>query len=822
MAGKTLSSGRFRDRAAAGASSSISTVRRILRAGTIREIVAIGLIATVAFLILSIASHDPADAAGAVWPSNETASNLGGEVGASLVSFLYMHFGVATFMVAGLLGIWAIILFLRQNLSAWPVKLAAAVLAVGALAGFFGGDTNTPLAMPSTGGIVGAWLFGALSSTVGLTGTYLALGAVVLTSVLVATDVLFYPLVRDFFRPQAEEDDEPSAGEMFLRNQEASTESESLQSDTKTVAGRMLGLLGIGNSEPAQAVLEPVIEVEPDEELPRDDLVVSLDQGGSAVAADSAPVRPAPKPAPARRPAPKVTDQQPDIEELAKHYTAPELTLLNDGKKADESKMRDEFRANVDQIVDVLSHFKIEAEVVDVRRGPTITLYELKVPPNVPVKRVIAREPELSMMLDGQKVRVIPPRPGRSTIGVEVPNRNRDMVSLKEVVASPEFQKAAKGMQLPLALGLDAEGKPLVRDLAASPHLLIAGTTGSGKSVVQNVILLSLMMSRHWQDVRFFLIDPKSVELTPYQDLGFLGTPVITDMSEAVATFEWLVDEMERRYDLFARTRTKKITEFNELPIEERRKRYAERGGDPEEIPDRLPYLVTMVDELADMLMVNADTRIDELICRVAQKARAAGIHLILATQRPSVDVLTGLLRSNIPARVAFKVPSLIDSRTIINQGGAEKLLGKGDMLIDWNDGNGLMRAQSAFCDNMEIERLCSDVRDKTALAYLCNPASKRSGGGAGSAASRHERFDEAVEAVLTSGRASAQFLRSALRIGYSAATTIIMEMEMAGVLGPSRGSKEREILLTMDEWLAMKDGGGAASEDDDEWSDAA
>jgi len=845
MAGKALTSARLSD-ASVQPTSSASALRRLVEGGILREAFAIGLLISVAFLVLSMVSFDAADVAGAVWPVNSQPANLGGRFGAEVVRACYFHLGVSSFLMVGLLGIWAGMVFLRRNLPSWPLKLVGALLAVVAFAGFFGAASSGSVVMPTSGGVVGAWLNQTLSENFGITGTYLVLGFISVVSTLLATDILFYPMLRDFFRgsePSPEDADAyfESSSSLSDLQQAARGSGESVAVRSPGMGYRLLQFLGLRSADAQasgsiSAASSTVADSAVADAALAMDVVVSLEPNAGTIATESlstaavaietptaakvAAVAAKEKDTAARarkpRKASEPGEEAPSLGELAKMYVLPEAELLEEGKKADPAKAQREVEANKGLIIGTLKHFNIDAEIVDVRRGPTISMYEIKVPHGTPVKRVISREIELAMMLQVEKIRVVTINE-RSTIGIEVPNRVRDTVSLREVVRSQEFKDGIKTMQIPIALGLDSQGRPLIRDLAKTPHLLIAGTTGSGKSVVQNVILLSMLLSRHWQDVRLLLIDPKSVELTPYQDLGFLACPVISDSTKAVGAFEWLVEEMERRYSLLANTRTKKITEFNELSLKERQTRYAERGGDPEEMPEKLPYIVAMVDELADLMMVNADTRIDELICRIAQKARAAGIHLILATQRPSADVVTGLIKANIPARIGFKLPTQVDSRTIINATGAEKLLGLGDMLVDWNDGHGLMRAQSAYCDNKEIERICQDVRRQTVVDYYTDPNTRNinTDGELIGGQPKHEKFDEAVIQVLTTGRASAQMLRSALRVGYNAATTLILQMEMAGILGPARGSKEREILVTLDEWQSKCQSSSGSDESD-------
>lgn len=857
MAGKMMTSQRISMRA----ESALSAIRKAMKGGLGREIVALGLMISVAFLVLSVASYDPADSAEAVWPHNGAdgaPANMGGRIGAWLIGVCYTYIGMATHLLIAMLAIHAAMVFFRRKIDGWPLKLAGAALGLFAFAAFFGGSMTGSQSMPTSGGVVGALLFDALSGNFGLTGTYLILTFVTVVSLLMATDVMFYPMLREFLNggerdiqaelqeeaslafngkgdaaildadgPQAHEPAKPSRGlatrllAIFARfDAEEKSRKKAAKAEAKAVA--------LAESEGGVAVADP--EVRPIKKQKLKDEVVSGPEGDdddqqddqdeeAQAGADNKQAAPLERTTPknnaaakraAREKAAALKKQQAEAaKQFAANYTLPSNDILEHGRKVEGSKVKGEITTNASEIVNTLSHFKIEAEVIDVQRGPTITTYELKTPPNVQVKKIVSLETQLLMMLRAPQLRIQAPIPGRNTVGIEVPNRDRDTVSLREVVESDAFRAAEKKMQLPIALGLDSMGEPMIRDLAKAPHLLIAGTTGSGKSVIQNVILTSLLLTRHYDDVRLMLVDPKSVELTPYEDLRHLITPVITDMSKAVTAFEWLVEEMERRYDMFAKTRTRKISEFNELEYAERCKRFEAKGGNPADLPRKMPCIVAMVDELADMMMVNADTRVDELICRIAQKARAAGIHLILATQRPSADVVTGLIKANVPARIGFKLPTAVDSRTIIAALGCEKLLGMGDMLVDWNDGKGLMRAQSAFSDTPEIESICGHVREQAPVDYLVTEKKLERASSDDNMIGgqpKHEKLDEAIDMVLSQGRASAQFLRSALRIGYNAATTIVMQMEMLGILGPARGSKEREILMTAEEWKGLQE----------------
>ncbi|MCA8944712.1 MAG: DNA translocase FtsK, partial [Planctomycetes bacterium] len=435
---------------------------------------------------------------------------------------------------------------------------------------------------------------------------------------------------------------------------------------------------------------------------------------------------------------------------------------------------------------------------------------EMEIPPDVMINKITRYKDNLALNLRVSTVRMVTTA-GKSTIGVEVPNHTRDMVGFREILESPELEEARKKMELPMAFGKDALGQTIVRDLANMPHLLVGGATGQGKSVFENVMLASLLMCCTPYQLRLVMVDPKQVEFTPYQDVPHLLAPVIDDSRRAVSVFEWVVEEMERRYTLLKNTGVRKISEFNELSERELNKRLKEKDIDPDEVPNQLPYIVCIVDELADMMLVAADTKVDELIARIAAKARAAGIHLILVTQSPRSDVLTGLIKANIPARVSLRVNTGTESRIVLDQTGAEDLLGKGDLLMVMPGEPKALRAQSAYIADDELNRMLDNLRSQLKPNYVIDPnnlAEPGQSGGGGSVGELDPDFIRAVDEVMSAGRGSASFLRTAMGLGHTRATRIIIQMEKCNILGPSRGSKEREILISFEEWEARKNSG--------------
>ena len=454
-----------------------------------------------------------------------------------------------------------------------------------------------------------------------------------------------------------------------------------------------------------------------------------------------------------------------------------------------------------------LKDFNITAQVVAVHPGPVITRYEIEPAPGTKASQITNLSRDLARSLSVTSVRVVEVIPGKTTIGLEIPNAEREIVRLVEVLQSKVYSQAKS--PLTLALGKDISGQPVVADLAKMPHLLVAGTTGSGKSVAINAMILSLLYNATPEEVRLIMIDPKMLELSVYDGIPHLLAPVVTDMKEAATALRWCVAEMERRYKLMAALGVRNIAGFNKKVKEARARGEPLRDpfhdgaleGQPAPELETLPTIVVVVDELADMMMI-VGKKVEELIARLAQKARAAGIHLILATQRPSVDVITGLIKANIPSRIAFQVSSRIDSRTILDQQGAEQLLGQGDMLY-LPPGTGLpIRVHGAFVADAEVHRVVEDLRAKGSPDYVEEvlKGGTEEGGGLpgaveGSVEETDELYDQAVAYVLESRRASISAVQRKLKIGYNRAARMIEEMERVGIVGPLQPNGSREVL---------------------------
>ena len=500
---------------------------------------------------------------------------------------------------------------------------------------------------------------------------------------------------------------------------------------------------------------------------------------------------------------PKV--KQDEMFEMAGVGPVPHMDLLDDRSLDDASGYSAESLETMSRQLELkLKEFGVEVEVVSVLPGPVVTRFEVQPAAGVRAQKITTLAKDLARSLAVISVRVVEVIPGKSVVGIEIPNENREMVRLKEVFASPEYEKSKS--PLTLALGKDVAGAPAVTDIGRMPHLLIAGTTGSGKSVGVNAMLMSILYKAAPEDVRLILVDPKMLELSVYEGIPHLLTPVVTDVTQAGHALNWCVGEMERRYQLMAALGVRNLAGYN------RHVRDAEKSGEPianplvddggDEALAPLPFILVVIDEFADMMMV-VGKQVEQLIARIAQKARAAGIHLVLATQRPSVNVITGLIKANIPARISFQVSSRVDSRTILDQGGAEQLLGHGDMLFLPPGTSVPSRVHGAFVADEEVHRVVEDWKLRGEPNYLSEVLT---GGStppfveiepeAGSAEQDDSLYDEAVEFVIQSRRASISSVQRKLRIGYNRAARLIEAMEEAGVVTPMNSNGNREVLV--------------------------
>jgi len=503
---------------------------------------------------------------------------------------------------------------------------------------------------------------------------------------------------------------------------------------------------------------------------------------------------------------PRVVEEIP-LAPGAEHFSLPSIDLLEDPVPYDEARLYRVVKEKAEILSRTLEEFGVNAKVVNVETGPVVTQYELELGPGVKVGKVLSLNDDISIALKGP-VRIVAPIPGKSTVGVEVPNSETTHVRLKEIIG----QGGSAQMSIPLFLGKDVLGNALISDLTEMPHLLIAGQTGSGKSVCLNSIILSILMTRTPEQVNFLLVDPKMVELSVFRGIPHLIAPVVTDMKRAATILEWACEKMDERYALLSCTGVRNIKRYNSLSREEVIQRLSDRGEeDVEDLEYPLPYLILIVDELADMMMISAK-EVENSVTRLAQKSRAVGIHLVLATQRPSVDVITGLIKSNMTCRTSFQVASKVDSRTILDQNGAEKLLGCGDMLFMAPGTAKLLRAQGTFVSDEEVKSITQHLKDVQEPSYS-QELIKYDGPTAAKSEEQDPLFEQAVRIILESQRGSVSLLQRRLEIGYSRASRLVEMMAQGGLLGTYKGSQARKVLMSLEEWEERQGNTVAANE---------
>ncbi len=519
-------------------------------------------------------------------------------------------------------------------------------------------------------------------------------------------------------------------------------------------------------------------------------------------------------------------------EENFESYQFPTIDLLEHPESNYSEKMESLIRKQAEQLEGAMNTYGIDGEVTAIESGPAVTLYSVQLAPGTKVSKLQAVAQDIARTLSAQNIRIVPTMKGKTTVGIEVPNPRKERVRLKELMSGGHASK----MGLPMFLGKDAAGEPVVADLTKMPHMLIAGTTGSGKSVCMNSIIMSWLYTKRPDELKLVLVDPKMVELSQFADIPHLMCPVVTEMGRATSILEWAVNKMEERYELLREARVRDVVAYNALTEEELYELFeAQNDLEKARIPKKLPYMVFIIDELADLILTNKE--VEQSIVRIAQKARAVGIHLILATQRPQANVVTGLIKSNMPCRVSFKVASGMDSRIVLDHKGAELLLGQGDMLILTPSTSELTRAQGTLVEDSEIRRVVKFIKNIAAPNFERSLMSFRPGGASGDGEhaalddkERDPMFNDAVDIMLETGRGSVSLLQRRLAIGYTRASRLVEQMYQAGFLGDHKGSVAREVTISKDDWERIKaleaeaeaeadahgGGGGAGDSQDD------
>jgi len=711
-----------------------------------QEMTAVLLLGLAAFLLLSLWTwtlRDPQNL-GEVWNAIRV-HNWGGKAGAYLSRHLLAALGVAAFWLPLLLtGLaWKSYRFGLEDLSGKQAAAALGLVAASAgLLGLVWPFVRWDSGVFQSGGWVGVLLVWGLSAPLNRSGAALVLGLVLLISLMGATRLSYLGLLA--------------------------------------LLGRMLkGLGSLVWPRSREAGMPPPRARRPAPERPL------VNRSGSEAPELVIGPPPAPSPEPPAAAAPRARRGA-----AAGGFTLPPLDLLDQVPPWDHQVHEGVMVAQAEKLEDTLRHFGVEGKVVSITTGPVVSRFELEPAPGVKISKVTGLADDLALALKALSIRIVAPVPGKAVIGIEVPNPKRQVVGLREILADASYRKSAS--RLTIALGKDIMGQPVVNDLAKMPHLLIAGATGSGKSVGLNAMILSILFKATPQEVRFLLIDPKRIELSTYEGIPHLLHPVVVNPREATVALHWAVAEMERRYVLLSDMAVRNIEGYNQKVA----KNAKEKPPEGEEPPRPLPYVVIVIDELADLMLVSSrDT--EEYLIRLAQKARASGMHLLVATQRPSVDVITGLIKANFPTRVSYQVSSKPDSRVILDTVGAERLLGMGDLLFMPPGTSRLKRIHGAFVTEEEVVRVVEFLKAQQSPEFESGILEMQEKGvEEGETGEKDEKWEAALELVAETRNASISMLQRRLRIGYNRAARIIETMESEGLIGPSDGLKAREVYI--------------------------
>jgi len=805
------------------------------------DLLALGLLAATVFVGLSLLSYDPADPPStSVYPPAVEAVNWGGPAGAKLAHHLRNLWGLGAYFLFASMVLLDFRLFCRTILTDPLLRVIGILLMLTAVSvgiqhvwPHVGGG---PLV--GSGGYVGAYGVYFLEPHLSETGFAILAGAVFVSGMLLATDALLFRILRGvalvpvrvligacvvltlplrLLRRRRK----PSVDELFdrvltspsPRAEDAPAAAEAEDSELHEESDEEADALAdvpVNAAPPVHAATEDVSE-EAAEELENEE----MDEE------DELPVPVVAAPAPARKPirinppvsAPSARDEMIRRLDASSErqdgpvHPLPEPSLLEDAEDFPYDLLAKKARVAAATLEKTFKEFGLNVRVVEIDTGPVITQFELELEAGLRLSKVTALADDLAIALRVPSVRVVAPIPGKNTVGVEVPNDKQVMVRLRELIES--CPQELENKRIPIFLGKDVSGRPLTVDLTKMPHLLIAGRTGTGKSVCLNTLILSMLMTRTPEQVKMLMIDPKMVELSPYMRIPHLMHPVITDMKKAEAILAWAVDKMEERYDLLARCGVRHLDSYNKLGREEILRRMGEDpdSEEAERIPTTMPYIVIIADEMADMMMTSGKD-VEGHIIRLAQKSRAVGIHLVLATQKPTVDVITGLIKSNLPARISFQVASRVDSRVVLDEMGADKLLGNGDMLYLAPGTSHLTRAQGTYVSDDEVNRVIEFYSDQEPqysreLAQLSTNGAKGKTG-IEALRSRDEVYEQAIEVVVREGRGSVSLLQRCLGIGYGRAARLIDYMAEDGIVGDYNGSQAREVLYTPEQWEAL------------------
>jgi S-DNA-T family DNA segregation ATPase FtsK/SpoIIIE len=741
------------------------------------EFLGVALFAVALIWLISLVTHDPTDP---VWffttGAEHAPANFVGRVGAFLSELSFQLFGYSAYLVPVLAAVIGWHYFWCQAPDAAYTKVTGVVLLFACSSAFLSlvfGSTEVAGHPFDAGGSVGMWAGGVLAEYLNRTGSIIVLLTLMMLAVILSTQFSFG---RMFAGMSLGSRDLSARGLGRVRGwlddrRKDKARREVIAKHTRKGAAPPVKPARSAEEEPAKPARVRMPETEEFERARATPPVVARRR-------PEAPPLPLSDPEPPKAPAQR------------KHgaFTLPPPSLLDAPKaerKIDERELMDAAR----QLEEKCREFAVEGQVAQIHPGPVVTTFEFKPEAGVKYSKVTSLADDLCLAMQAESV-LIDRIPGKSTVGIQIPNPNREAISLRELLESDAYQRSAS--KLTLALGKTIHGEPYVTDLATMPHLLIAGSTGTGKSVGLNSMLTSILYRATPDDVRMIMIDPKRLELGMYEEIPHLLTPVVVDPKKAANALRWAVREMEERYKTLAAEGVRNIEQYNRNI----RLAMAERAGKDEDGPKTLPFVVVVIDELADLMMV-ASNEVEESIARLAQMARAVGIHLILATQRPSVDVITGLIKANLPSRISFRVSSKIDSRTILDGNGAEQLLGKGDMLFLPPASSRSIRLHGPYISEQESARLASFLRKqgKPVFDETITAEDDKSGPGA-LEFEKDELYDEAARIVVSSGQVSISYLQRKLRVGFSRAARLVDMMEAEGLVSPGAGGKPREVLV--------------------------
>lgn len=729
------------------------------------EIQAILLFAVAALILTSLLTFSFTDLSGFTSKPNIPVKNATGLMGVYIGAVLFFVMGLSAYVIPLLIVSWGISRLLGITPQKVHFKIFGTfflILAASSVFSILGSGDNT--FRFGMGGILGLIFSDFLINYLGRGGAFIVIAVLLLLSLLLATEFLLLPFLTGIFN-----------------------RSKDLSKDLKKQVGK--------KEMPVFKVKRPLIKMPPETASPVKTQISRPEPNVLKIKTNIEQPRPKPTitvAAPVKASLPSESPKP--MRAVTGEYKLPGLDLLDSPPPLESRKIEDDLEGNARILEETLADFDIEAKVVEINKGPVITRYELEPAPGVKIHKITSLSDNIALAMKAQSVRIVAPIPGKGTIGFEVPNSSSALVFLREVLDSNEYRNY-KSKFLKLAIGKDIAGAPVVADLATMPHLLIAGATGSGKTVCVNTIIMSLLFNSTPDEVKFIMVDPKRVELAIFNDLPHLLSPVVTETKKVVSTLDWVVNEMDSRYELFAKCGVRNIDLYNQ-----------KFGKDPKE---KLPYIIIIIDELADLMMTSQD-QVEGAITRLAQLSRAVGIHIIIATQRPSVDVITGVIKANFPARISFKVASKVDSRTVLDINGADKLLGRGDFLFIEPGASKPVRAQCSLISDKEIERITNFIKAQAGPAYIPDilDGQKKT---AFKKFDKDEVYEEAVKLILESGQASVSVLQRRLGLGYTRAARLIDMMEDEGVVGPYQGSKPRDILMTLEQYQA-KDAPTSAS----------